>query len=181
RRLRWIQRAAIGAAAAVLVVATLAWWVSYRHNLEYLAEATTQFEEIKKQVAGVRGGAKSDLAALLPTLTRVRTLSETGVNPDGSVPWSYRFGLYQGVKLEAASRAAYRRMLQDTFLPSLTTYLEQSLRQDSSGNPEESYDALKTYVMLYDPKRFDRQSVWRWYEAHSEQLLSGVDPGEQKA
>jgi type VI secretion system protein ImpL len=182
RRLRWLQRAAVAAAAAVLVVVTMAWWISYRHNLEYLAAAAAQFEGIKKQVAGVQGGARSDLAALLPTLTRVSSLAETGANPDGgSVPWSYRLGLYQGGKLEAASRAAYRRMLQNTFLPSLATYLEQSLRQDSSGNAEESYDTLKTYVMLYDPKRFDRQSVWRWYEAHSEQLLAGVDPGEQKA
>ncbi len=72
-------------------------------------------------------------------------------------------------------------MLQEAFLPSLTTYLEQSLRKDPSGNQEESYEALKTYVMLYDPKHFDRQTAWRWYEAHAEQLLLGADPGEQKA
>jgi type VI secretion system protein ImpL len=181
RRLQWLQRAAIGAAAAVLVLTCAAWWVSYRHNREYLAQVAAQFEEIKKQVAAVQGGAKSDLSVLLPTLTTVRALAETGVNEDGSIPWTYRFGLYQGGKLAAASRAAYRRMLQDTFLPSLTTYLEQSLRRDSPGSPEESYDALKTYVMLYDPKHFDRQTAWRWYEAHAEQLLPGAEPGELKA
>jgi type VI secretion system protein ImpL len=181
RRLRWFRRAAIGAAAAVLVLTTAAWSISYRHNREYLAQVAAQFEEIKKQVAAVPGGARSDLLVVLPTLSRVRTLSETGVNPDGSVPWSYRFGLYQGGKIETASRAAYRRMLQNTLLPSLATYLEQFLRQDSSGSSEEAYDTLKTYVMLYDPKHFDPQTVWRWYEAHGEQLLPGVGPGEQKA
>jgi type VI secretion system protein ImpL len=181
RRLEWLQRAAIGTAAAVLVLATAAWWVSYRNNREYLALATGQFEEIKKELAAVRGGARSDLAVLLPTLTRVRTLAETGVNPDGSVPFTYRFGLYQGGKLATASRAAYRRMLQDTFLPSLSTYLEKTLRQDSSSGQEEAYEALKTYVMLYDPKRFDRQAAWRWYEAHAEELLPRADPAEQKA
>jgi type VI secretion system protein ImpL len=181
RRRQWLQRAAVGAAAAVLVLATAAWWISYRHNREYLVEVAAQLEEIKKQVAAVRAGAKTDLSALLPTLTSVRTLSETRATPDGSVPWSYRFGLYQGGKLEAASRAAYQRMLQDTFLPSLASFLERSLQQDSAGSQEESYDALKTYVMLYDPKHFNRQTVWRWYEARGERLLPGAGPGEQKA
>ena len=181
RRRQWLQSGIVAAAAVVLVLATLAWWVSYRHNQEYLAEVRAQFSDIKKQLAAVPGGARSDLSVLLPTLTRVRTLSETGVNADGSVPWSYRFGLYQGGKLAAASRAAYRRMLQDALLPSLTAYLEQSLGPDASRSQEEAYDALKTYVMLYDPKHFDRQAVWRWYEAHADQLLPGADPAEQKA
>ncbi len=39
-------------------------------NRAYLAEVAAQFGEVKKQVAAVRAGARSDLAALLPTLTR---------------------------------------------------------------------------------------------------------------
>jgi type VI secretion system protein ImpL len=181
RRIRWVQRAAIGLAAAVLVLMTAAWWVSYRHNRDYLALVGSQFDEIKRQVSAVQGGAKGDLAVLLPTLTRVHTLSETVVNPDGSVPWSYRFGLYQGGKLAAASRAAYRRMLQDTFLPVLTTYLEQSLGRDAAGAQPDTYETLKTYVMLYDPGHFDPQAAWGWYESRAAELLPGADPSEQKA
>ena len=181
RRRQWLQAGAVGVAAAALVLATAAWWISYSHNQDYLAEVAAQFEEVKKHVAAVRAGARSDLSALLPTLTSVGTLSETRATPEGSVPWSWRFGLYQGRKLEAASRAAYQRMLQDTFLPSLAAYLEGHLRQDSPGNQEESYDALKTYVMLYDPKHFNRETVWRWYETRDEQLLPGAGPGAEKA
>ena len=175
-RRQWIQAGTIGACAAALVLGTLAWWVSSSHNQSYLAEVASQFEQVKKQVAAVRGGARSDLAALLPTLTSVRSLSEARATPDGSVPWSWRFGLYQGGKLQAASRAAYHRMLQDTFLPSLATYLEQYLRQDSPGSRAESYEALKTYVMLYDPKHLDREAVWSWYRTRGEPLLPQGGP-----
>ena len=175
RRRRLIQVAAFSSAGAVLVLATLAWWVSYRHNRDYLKEVAAQFEEVKKQVATLRSGARSDLSSLLPTLTSVRTLSETRVTPDGRVPWTWRFGLFQGSKLQAASGAAYRRMLEDTFLPSLASYLEGALRQ-SRGTEEGFYDTLKTYVMLYDPKHFNRDAVWHWYETRSAQLLPGAGP-----
>src|SRR5262249_50281625 len=38
RRRRWLRHAAIGLAAAMLVLTTAAWWISYRHNGDYLAE-----------------------------------------------------------------------------------------------------------------------------------------------
>ena len=180
RRRQWIEAGALGAATAALVLATLAWWISYAHNRTYLAEVKAQFEEAKKQVAALRSGARSDLSTLLPALTSVQTLSETRATPDGSVPWSWRFGLYQGGKLEVASGSAYRRMLQDTFLPSLASYLERNLRQ-SAGTEDGSYDTLKTYVTLYDPKHFNREAVWRWYETRSEELLPGAGRDAPKA
>src|SRR5262249_10576317 len=160
RRRRWIQAVALGAAAAGLILATLAWWVSYLHNRDYLEEVKTQFEEVKKEVAALRAGARSDLSELLPTLTSVRTLSETRATPDGRVPWPWRFGLYQGGKLQAASARAYRQMLEDTFLPSMVSYLEGNLRQ-SAGTEEGSYDTLKTYVMRYDSKHFNQAAACR--------------------
>ena len=176
RRRQWLQTGAIAACGVALVLVIVAWWVSASNNRRYLAEVTTKFGEVQQQVTAVRAGARSDLSALLPTLTGVRSLAETRATPDGSVPWSWRLGLYQGGKLEAASGAAYRRMLQDTFLPSLASYLEQYLRQDAPGSLDESYDALKTYLMLYDAKHLDPEAVWRWYQTRAEQLL-GSDAG----
>ena len=62
RRRQWIQAGAVGAAAAALVLATLGWWISYVHNRDYLKEVKAKFEEVKKQVATLRGGARSDLS-----------------------------------------------------------------------------------------------------------------------
>jgi type VI secretion system protein ImpL len=171
RRRQWIQTGAVAACGIVLILATLAWWTSSTRNRRYLADVSGKFGEVQQQVTAVRAGARSDLASLLPTLSGVRTVAATPTNENGAVPLSMRFGLYQGGRLEAASDAAYRRMLQDTFLPSLASYLEQYLRQDVAASQDELYDALKTYLMLYDPKHLDPDAVWRWYQTRGEQLL----------
>jgi len=171
RRRQWLQTGAVAACGVVLILATLVWWGSSRQNTRYLAEVSGKFGEVQQQVTMVRAGARSDLAALLPTLSGVQSLAETPATAAGTVPWSMRFGLYQGGRLEAASGAAYRRMLQDTFLPSLASYLEQYLKQDVAASQDEVYEALKTYLMLYDPKHLDPEAVWRWYQTRAEQLL----------
>ena len=176
RRRQWLQTGAIAACGVVLVLATLAWWVSAARNRRYLAEVSGKFGDVQQQVTAVRAGARSDLASLLPTLSGVASLAETPATLEGVVPWSMRLGLYQGGRLETASGAAYRRMLQDTFLPSLASYLEQYLRQDVAASQDELYEALKTYLMLYDPKHLDPEAVWRWYQTRGEQLL-GSDTG----
>jgi type VI secretion system protein ImpL len=164
----------------VLVLATSAWWLSYMNNQAYLAEVAAGLGDVRKHVAAFKAGAKNDLSDLLPTLSSVRTLAETESARAGSVPWSWRFGLYQGDKLAAASRAAYQRMLQDTFLPSLASYLEQELQQGGAGS-EESYDALRTYLMLYDAQHFNAEAVGRWFGAHRDELLGGADPDAVQA
>jgi len=176
RRRQWLQTGAIAACGVVLVLATLAWWVSAARNRRYLADVSGKFGDVQQQVTAVRAGARSDLASLLPTLSGVASLAETPATLEGVVPWSMRLGLYQGGRLETASGAAYRRMLQDTFLPSLASYLEQYLRQDVAASQDELYEALKTYLMLYDPKHLDPEAVWRWYQTRGEQLL-GSDTG----
>src|SRR5439155_1595997 len=105
RRRQWLQTGAIAGCAVLLLLASLAWWLSAANNRRYLGEVTAKFGEVQKQVTAVRAGARSDLTALLPTLTGVHGLAETPATTNGSVPWSWRFGLYQGAKLETASGA----------------------------------------------------------------------------
>ena len=161
------QVSAIAAAAVGLVVVSTAWWISYSRNQRYLAEIAAELPNVQHLVGDTQSG-------LLPKLTGVRTLAETRGTPDGRVPWSWRFGLYQGPKLEAASQAAYQRMLRDAFLPAMAASLEEDLRRD------QSYDTLKTYVMLYDPKRFNRETVWRWYDERKDRLFPDASADEQK-
>jgi type VI secretion system protein ImpL len=174
--LRWEQRrqrlhrAALAGAAITVIAFTAGWWISYQRNAAYIDEVTARFADVKAQVALVRAGAKSDVSLLLSTLGGVRTLTETRATSDGAVPWSWRLGLYQGGKLEAARRASYQRMLEDTFLPSLAAYVERYLREEASASQDESYETLKTYLMLYDPKRFDRDAVWQWFATRGAEL-----------
>jgi type VI secretion system protein ImpL len=181
RRRHAIQIGAAVAAVVVVLGATAVWSVSYLRNREYLAEVAAQLQEVKKEVAAIPEGSRADLASMLPTLGSVRSLSESRATADGTVPWSWRFGLYQGGKLDAATRTAYRRMLQGSFLPSFSSYLEAYLRSERAQSEDGVYEALKTYVMLYDPKHFNRDAVWGWFETQSTGLLAGASPAEQKA
>ena len=172
QRLRWLQRATVAATVVGLALFTFAWWVSYSRNREYLGEVSDQLRDVKETVAAIRPGAATNVTALLPTLGSVRNLSETRATPDGSVPWLMRLGLYQGGKLESASRSSYHKLLEDTFLPSLVEFVERSLaRPVTTVGVDEAYDTLKTYLMLYDRTHFDRDLIWKWYEQHGEQLL----------
>jgi len=180
QRRAWIMRGIIGLSLATLVLALSAWWVSYRNNLAYIAEVTTRAEEVRKQVAAVKAGARRDLTAILPTLGSLQTLAETEATAGGQAPWSYRFGLSQYGKIATASRTAYRRMLQDTFFPTMVAHLDRTLR-DRPEKAEDAYEALKTYAMLYDPKRFHRDAVWRWFDARREHLVPGAGPAEHAA
>ena len=179
RQRAWLMRGIIAASLAALVLGLSAWWVSYRNNIAYIAEVTAHAEDVKKQVSAVKAG-RGDLAAILPTLGSVRTLAETDATAGGGPPWSYRFGLSQYGKIETASRSAYRRMLQDTFFPTMVAYLDRVLRDRPEKAPE-AYESLKTYAMLYDPKRFNRDAVWRWFDSRRDQLVPGAGPAEQAA
>jgi type VI secretion system protein ImpL len=181
RRRAWLQRGVIAASLVLLVVTLGAWWISYRNNQTYLADVAANLEGVKKQVAAVQGGGRSDLASLLPALSSVRTLAETEATQGGYAPWSYRFGLFQGGKVEAASRVAYRRMLQDAFFPTMVAHLTRHLRDNPPDRPDEAYDALKTYAMLYEPKRFNKDAVWRWFDARRDQVFPGAGPEQQQA
>jgi len=176
RRRRLLRTAAMATAAMIVIVAVATWSLSYLQNEQYIADVGAQAQEVKRQVAALPAGAMTDVSLLLPALTRVQTVWQTPGNPDGAAPWSWRAGLYQGPKLETASSIAYRRMLEDTFLPFVAAHLDHELQRAASAGQDDSYETLKTYLMLYDPKHFDRQAVWQWLEAHVEQLNPGADP-----
>ena len=86
---QWLQAGAIARVRPPCsVLATLAWWISYAHNRRYLAEVSgASSSEVKKQVAAVRAGARSDLVLAAADPERRAHLSETTpTNADGAVP-----------------------------------------------------------------------------------------------
>ena len=94
------------------------------------------------------------------------------------VPWSLGFGLYQGAKLDGAARAAYERMLVDAVLPRLALRVEEQLR--SLDQPESHYEALKAYLMMYDPARFDASALKSHIEADWDVRLGREMTTEQR-
>ncbi len=61
-------------------------------------------------------------------------------------------GLYQGDKLDAAAMLTHQRALNDAFLPQIAKRIEDQLRTAQKDNLEFTYEALKSYLMLYQPR-----------------------------
>ena len=140
---------------ALGVGATLfAWTTSYLNNRRYVAQVEDSLSAAEKLIQS-SDKPTSDPRPLLPRLQAAQALPRAA--PDGSVPWSLGFGLYQGDKLASAADRAYQRLLLDGLLPSLALRVEQQLR--SGANPELQYEALKAYVMLHDPEHFNAQAL----------------------
>ncbi|CDS48402.1 IcmF-related protein [Polaromonas sp. CG9_12] len=158
--LKWERKRgalALGAYAllALGVGATLfAWTTSYLNNRRYVAQVEDSLSAAERLIQS-SDKPTSDPRPLLPRLQAAQALPRAA--PDGSVPWSLGFGLYQGDKLTSAADRAYQRLLVDGLLPSLALRVEQQLR--SGANPELQYEALKAYVMLHDPEHFNAQAL----------------------
>jgi type VI secretion system protein ImpL len=172
RKRKGLAIAAYVAIALVGVGATVAWTTSYLHNRAYVADVAQRTATVRELVKATPNRASPDAVPVLPALQATRSLA--GVDEDP--PWTLGFGLYQGPKLDSAARASYERMLADALLPRLALRVEEQLRQ--SGNPTDTqYEALKAYLMLHDPQRFDAEALKGYVEADWDRHYGrGLDP-----
>ena len=180
RRRAALQWSVLAAGLLFAACAITAWTISFSKNATYVANVDAKLQAVAKQVNDLQGRQNPDVVALLPTLDSVRTLAATGGAADTSEPWSMGFGLYQGRKLGAASRAAYQRLIQDAFLPRLQARIEQQLRARDAQNPDLLYEALKAYVMLGDPQHFDADSLKAYITADWDTHLPRDVTSEQR-
>ena len=98
----------------------------------------------------------------------------------GNVPLTMRFGLYQGDKLSAAAETAYRRLLNEAFLPSLQARMEEDIRTQGQRDPEFLYEALKAYIMLSESQHFDQKALKAFINFQWDNTLSRDVSVEQR-
>lgn len=180
---RWERRrgaAVIAGYAALAVVGAgtvAAWAISWKNNSSYVAAVADRVEKVRRQVQETPNRSTSDLRPVLPALEATRSLAVAG-DAAGKVPWSLGFGLYQGKKLDSAARTAYERMLVDAVLPRLALRVEEQLR--AGDQPESQYEALKAYLMMYDPAHFDAEALKSHIEADWDNRLARELSTEQR-
>jgi len=157
------------------------WTVSWRNNAAYVEAVSQRVELVRRQVQETPNRTTADLLPVLPALEATRRLaSDAGpVGEGGAVPWSLGFGLYQGEKLDGAARSAYQRMLVDAVQPRLALRVEEQLR--ATDQPDSLYEALKAYLMMYEPARFEAASLKQHIEADWEARLGREISVEQRA
>jgi type VI secretion system protein ImpL len=116
RRKRAIDIAGYSLIGVLLVLLLGACVNSWRNNKEYVAEVDNNAKAFNK--AAARGelptvvDASGDIASSLLMLDRLRDLPKSSQFDIGEPPVSYRFGLYQGEKLQAATDGVYQRALE---------------------------------------------------------------------
>jgi type VI secretion system protein ImpL len=155
---RSLRLAGYGAVAAVLAVLGVGWAASYHHNTDYL-------ESVATRVAALRDHAAQSVpderpGAVVPLLDETRRVAAPEGFPVDAPPLGWRFGLYQGTKLDAAANATYRQLLADAFLPRIARFAEASLHDAVDGDDLGLvYRRLKAYLMLHDASHYDADAL----------------------
>lgn len=72
-------------------------------------------------------------------------------------------GLTQGATLKQTIANAYQQELKQYFQPYLMSFLAKQIRDNLNKHPLALYQALKTYLMLTTPERFDAQAIQQWF------------------
>jgi type VI secretion system protein ImpL len=180
-RRRFARRLAGFAVVALLAIALGAGWgISYLRNRNLDAQVAARVPALREAVDALPPATSGDLAPLLSTLSSVRDAAK----PDGYAladpPLPNTLGLYQGAKLDAGAQAGYRKLLEHAMLPRIARRLEERLRASSKDNLEQAYEALKGYLMLYTPERFDAGALRAWIALDWDTQLRHLAP-EQRA
>ena len=140
------------AVVAVLTVLALSW--SYARNQAYLTEVAAEASHLREALA-----ASAD-AAMLDRLEAVRAVVDLADQHRDGVPWSMRWGLYQGRSIVSAARDAYVRELDATVFPQVADLVKSRL-VNSVAEPINLFSYLKAYLMLGEAGHLDKDFLFK--------------------
>ncbi|WP_342654188.1 type VI secretion system membrane subunit TssM [Pseudomonas sp. F3-2] len=162
RRRKWLGRGALAATAALVVLISVLWLVSYRANQAYIAQVDRKVASLGQAVQRL-SPAQRGVLSVLPLLDGARHLASTP--PD----MTQGLGLYQGDMLEAESAGVYRKLLIAVFAPRLVARIEEQLR--SGASTDFLYEGLKTYLMFADGEHHAPDFIKAWISLDWDQTL----------
>jgi type VI secretion system protein ImpL len=157
-----LRLSAMGGMAVLAVVVALGWAVSRARNLDHAAQVAERLPALRLAVEGLPPPAGADVALLPQPLASVRDAAQLEGFALDAPPLLHGLGLYQGDKLDAGAQIAYQRLLEKALLPRVARRLEERLRAANKDNLENAYEALKSYLMLHLPERFDAEALKAW-------------------
>jgi type VI secretion system protein ImpL len=162
RRRRFIRVGAMATIGTLSLALIIGWATSFVRNVNYADDVAAKLPAIKQGVDAIPPGTGGDVATLVKPLLDVKQAAQTPAFAIEDPPLLMGLGLYQGDKLDAGAQLAYHRLLEKAFAPRLVTRLEERLRAANNSNLENAYEALKNYLMLYTPDKFDADTLRAW-------------------
>ncbi|MDP2004835.1 MAG: type VI secretion system membrane subunit TssM, partial [Rubrivivax sp.] len=162
RRRHVLRLSAMGAMALCTVLVAVGWAVSRARNLDHAAQVAERLPALRQGVEALPPATSADVALLPQPLAAVRDAAKLEDFAIDAPPLLHGLGLYQGDKLDAGAQIAYRRLSEKALMPRVARRLEERLRAANQGNLENAYEALKSYLMLHQPERFDAAALQAW-------------------
>ena len=138
---------AILTAALVAGMAT-----SYTRNRLYVDEVQDALKDLPDSgTLAHTSDLKTYFARALARLEVIASAQDVAGQYSSHIPWSMRFGLFQGRALLAQMHDAYLRELDATLLPGVDVRFRENLSAQAN-DPQALYDDLKGYLMLGEPQ-----------------------------
>ena len=185
-RLRWEQRRSLlkwgmlgltilGVAGAVALSAR-----AYVTNRAYVASVGDRATALERSVAAAKGAAPTDMVALLPALDALQALSLADEASPSAALAPIDMGLDRHEMLVTAGQDAYQRLLKEGFLPRIAARLEQRLRNGGQEHVELIYESLRSYLMLFSGRNFDRPALRAYLSADWDATLPDTVTSAQR-
>lgn len=158
----WLQRGAFVGLSAMALLMAFVWSSSYLRNQAFIEDVSAQTKRLESDIQAI-DLEQADPLVVLAVLDEARDLPGGFTDQRQGIPWSLRFGLYQGDKLGEAAVSLYQKLLRNVFLPRLLSRLEYQL-QNNANNNEYLYEALKVYLMIASAEHYDAEAVYNWFK-----------------
>jgi type VI secretion system protein ImpL len=152
--------------------------VSYRSNRAYVDEVERQAALVEKEVGGL-SAQNLALAATLPPLDAARAIPGRAGDREARIPWSSRFGLYQGKKLGRGAEDTYQGLLQDVLLPRVVLRVENQVR-NGPNDPDFLLEGLRVYRMLGEGAHLEPETVQAWVQLDLETSPGDLSPDDRQ-
>jgi type VI secretion system protein ImpL len=178
RRMRRLAFAALGLGAATVLAG---WTVSTMRNRVYVGEVAARLPALSADVKALAADGAAGTRRLLPVLDSVEAAPRPAGFDIGDPPTLNALGLYQGDLLQAGMRIGYGHLLEHALLPRVARRLEERLRAADPARPAQQYDALKGYLMLHAPQRFDGPWLIDSVLQDEDEALAGPAGSAQRA
>lgn len=159
RRYRIVYGALLALSFSGFAGMLYAWSNSNALNNEYIERLNASIEEYHDKTQGGLEDARS-WQAINQGLSLLRQLP-SGFDDDADHSYRYGFGLYQGDKLSQQATSTYLESLQSYFLPDVAQMLSDQIRV-AHNDDEQLYEALKFYLMLYNPDHLEPKTFQIW-------------------
>ncbi|MDN4502248.1 type VI secretion system membrane subunit TssM [Alteromonadaceae bacterium BrNp21-10] len=174
----WVERIGYSVAGISFILIILGWVASYQNNQSYITaveQEVATYEDVSQNLVDSRG----EITEILPYLNMLRNIQGGYADQEKGIPLLMGMGLYQGDKIGPVAIDAYKRALNNVLLPRVIERLEKQLEDNNRADRGQFlYAALKVYLMLGHPGRYDADEVSIWVTTDWANQLPGVNNSE---